>query len=94
MVTPVEIGLLLAVAAVVFGAYVIIKAVKPFIVNAIVGLIVLLIAGVLGFPVDVTPIVVLVVAIGGIPGALLVLLLAYFGVLFSPAAIAPLLGIL
>lgn len=93
MVTPIEIGLLLAVAAVVFGAYVVIKVVKPFIVNAVVGLIVLLIAGALGFPVDVTPIVILVVAIGGIPGALLVLLLAYFGVLFSPAAIAPLVGL-
>ncbi|MFB6266482.1 MAG: pro-sigmaK processing inhibitor BofA family protein [Halodesulfurarchaeum sp.] len=85
MVTPIEIGLLLAVAALAFGAYVVIKVVKPFIVNAVVGLVVLLIAGFLGFPVDVTPIVVLVVAVGGVPGALLVLLLAYFGVLFHPA---------
>ncbi|MFB6153845.1 MAG: pro-sigmaK processing inhibitor BofA family protein [Halodesulfurarchaeum sp.] len=85
MVTPIEIGLLLAVAALVFGAYVVIKVVKPFVVNAVVGLLVLLIAGFLGFPVDVTPIVVLVVAVGGVPGALLVLLLAYFGVLFHPA---------
>ena len=94
MVTPAEIGLLIAIAAIVLGAYAVIKVVKPFIVNAVVGLIVLLIAGFLGFPVNVTWIVVLVVAIGGIPGALLVLLLSYFGVMFSPGALFPLVALL
>jgi hypothetical protein len=85
MVTPLEIGILLVLAALVVGAYAVIKVVKPFIVNAVLGLIVLFLAGFLGFPVSVTPIVVLVVAVGGIPGAILVLLLAHFGVLFHPA---------
>ena len=89
-----EIGLLVAVALAVYVAYRILRAIKPFIVNAVLGLIVLLIASFFGFKVAVTPIVVLIVAIGGIPGALLVLLLAYFGVLFSPAMIAPALGLL
>ena len=89
MVTPIEIGLLLAVAALVFGAYVVIKVVKPFIVNAVLGLLVLFVASFLGFSVSVNWIVLLIVALGGIPGALLVLLLAWFGVLFSPALLVP-----
>ncbi|MDR5656048.1 pro-sigmaK processing inhibitor BofA family protein [Halodesulfurarchaeum sp. HSR-GB] len=86
MATPIELGLLLAVAVAVIAAYLVLRALKPFIINAVLGLLVLLVAGVLGFEVAITPIVVLVVAIGGIPGAILVLLLAYFGILFGPAA--------
>jgi C4-dicarboxylate transporter len=86
MATPVELGLLLAVVAVVVVTYLVLRALKPFIVNAVLGLLVLAIAGLLGFEVAVSPIVVLIVAVGGIPGAILVLLLAYFGVLFGPAA--------
>ena len=86
MATPIELGLLLIVAAAVLVAYLILRALKPLIVNAVLGLVVLAIAGFLGFEVAITPIVVLVVAVGGIPGALLVLLLAHFGVLFGPAA--------
>ncbi|MFB6114002.1 MAG: pro-sigmaK processing inhibitor BofA family protein [Halodesulfurarchaeum sp.] len=90
MVTPLEIGLLVLVAAVIFGAYAIIKVVKPFIVNAVIGLVVLAIAGFLGFGVNITWVAVLIVAIGGIPGALLVLLLGHFGILFSPVGLLPL----
>lgn len=86
MATPVELGLLLAVVAVVIVTYLVLRALKPFIVNAVLGLLVLAIAGVLGFEVAVSPIVVLIVAVGGIPGAILVLLLAHFGILFGPAA--------
>ncbi|MFW6004766.1 MAG: pro-sigmaK processing inhibitor BofA family protein [Halodesulfurarchaeum sp.] len=86
MATPIELGLLLFVAVAVIVAYVLLRAIKPFVINAVLGLVVLLIAGFLGFEVAITPIVILVVAVGGIPGALLVLLLAYFGVLFGPAA--------
>ena len=86
MATPVELGLLLAVVAIVVVTYLVLRALKPFIVNAVLGLLVLAVAGLLGFEVAVSPIVVLIVAVGGIPGAILVLLLAYFGVLFGPAA--------
>ncbi len=92
MATPIEFGLLLLVAVAVIAAYVVLRALKPFIINAVLGLIVLAIAGFLGFDVAVSPIVVLVVAVGGIPGALLVLLLAHFGVLFGPAAAAVAMG--
>ena len=86
MATPFELGLLLAVAAVVLGAYLVLRVLKPFVINAVLGLLVLAIAGFLGVEVAVTPIVVLIVAVGGIPGALLVLLLGHFGLLFGPAA--------
>jgi hypothetical protein len=85
MATTLEIGLAVLVLVALFGAYRVIRAVKPFIVNAVVGLIVILLAQFLGAPVEVTPLALLVVAIGGFPGALLVILLAYVGVAFAPA---------
>lgn len=86
MVTTLEVGLLLGVLALLFGAYTVIKTVTPFIVNAVVGVIVLVVASFLGIGVEITPITVLVCAIGGIPGALLVILLAYLGVAFAGMA--------
>jgi hypothetical protein len=86
MVTTLEIGLLVAVLALLFGAYTIIKAVKPFIVNAVVGVVVLVVASFLGVGVEITPVAVLICAVGGIPGAILVLLLAYTGIAFAGMA--------
>lgn len=86
-ITGLEAAVLLVILALILGAYTIIRAVRPFIVNAIVGLLVLLVLGWLGFGVVVTPIVVLIVAIGGVPGAILVVLLAYLGVVFTPAVL-------
>jgi len=48
MVTPIEIALLILVLALLFGAFRIIKTVKPLIVNAIVGVIILVVANVAG----------------------------------------------
>lgn len=87
MVTPIEIALLVIALALLFGAYRIIRAVKPFIVNAVVGVIVLLIASFLGFGVEITPIAVLICAVGGVPGAILVILLAYLGIAFAGMAV-------
>ena len=60
MVTTLEIGLLVGVLALLFGAYAVIKTVKPFIVNAVVGVIVLVIASFLGIGVEITPVAILV----------------------------------
>lgn len=90
MVSGFEIALLALVIVALVGAHRAIKTVKPLIVNAVVGLIVLWLANVLGFGVVVTPIVVLIVALGGVPGAVLVLLLAYLDVLFQPLVLLPL----
>ena len=88
MVTTLEVVLLLVVLALLLGAYRVIRVVRPFIVNAIVGLVVLLIASALGASVALTPLVVLLCAVGGVPGALLVLLLAYLDVAFSASVAA------
>lgn len=84
MVTALEIGILFAVLVLLLGSYRIIHTVQPFIVNAVVGLIVLILASMFGFGVEITAIVLLIVAIGGLPGALLVVLLAYLGIAFVP----------
>ena len=91
MVTATEIALLILVLALLFGAFRIIKTVKPLIVNAIVGVIILVVANVagLGLGVAITPIAVLVCAVGGVPGAILVILLAYLEIAFA-GTVAPL----
>ena len=89
MVTTTELALLVLVLALLLGAYRIISVVKPFIVNAVVGLLVLLGATYVGVGVAITPMAVLVCALGGIPGAALVVILAYVDVAFA-ASVAPL----
>lgn len=90
MVTGIELALLALVVVALVGAHRVIKTVKPLIVNAVVGLVVLLLANFLGYGVVVTPVVVLIVALGGVPGAVLVLLLAYLDILFQPLVLLPL----
>jgi hypothetical protein len=92
MVTTLEVALLLVLLALLLGAYRVIRTVKPFIMNAIVGLLVLLIASTLGANVALTPLVVLICAVGGVPGAILVLLLAFLDIAFV-ASVAPLAGL-
>jgi len=87
MVTTLEIGLLVVALAVLFGVYTLLKAIKPLVVNAIVGVIVLVIASFLGIGVEITPIAVLICAVAGIPGAILVIVLAYAGVAFAGIAL-------
>ena len=89
MVSTTEIALLILALALLFGAFRIIETVKPLIVNAIVGVIILVIANVVGLGVSITPIAVLVCAIGGVPGAVLVILLAYLDIAFA-GMVAPL----
>ncbi|MDZ7702320.1 MAG: pro-sigmaK processing inhibitor BofA family protein [Halobacteriales archaeon] len=90
MATGFELLLLAAVVAALFGVHRVIKTVKPLVVNAVVGLVVLLVANALGFGVAVTPVVVLIVALAGLPGAILVILLAQLGLLFQPLVLLPL----
>lgn len=87
MVTPIEAGLVLVVLVVLFGVFRVIRAVKPLILNAVIGLLVLLGAGLVGLGVQITPVVVLLVAFGGVPAAVLVIILAHIGVVFQTAVI-------
>jgi len=88
MVTTTELVLLVLVLALLLGAYRIIRTIKPFIVNAVVGLVVLLIASFFGLGVEMTPLAVVICAVGGVPGALLVVVLAYLDIAFA-GAVAP-----
>lgn len=59
-------------------------------VNAVVGLVLLFVANLLGLGVQISALTLLICAILGVPGAILVILLAVFNIAFS-AAIVPLL---
>ena len=89
MVTPTEIGLLVLALALLFGAYRIVNTIKPLIINAIVGVIVLIVANVAGLGVAISAVAVLVCAVGGLPGAVLVILLSILDIAFVGTA-APL----
>ncbi len=87
MVTTVELGVVLVAIVLLLGGYRVINAITPLIANAVGGLFALVLAAVFGFGVEITPIVLLIVAIGGIPGAILVVVLAYLGVAFVPVVL-------
>ncbi|ELY64890.1 pro-sigmaK processing inhibitor BofA family protein [Natrinema versiforme] len=83
--TGLEILLVVIVLVLVLAAAQFVRAVSPFIINAVVGLVVLYVAQVVfGLGIVVTPIVIAIVAIGGVPGSVLVLALSLFGVAFVP----------
>ena len=85
MLTGLEIALLAVVLVLIAGAATIVNAVKPFLLNAAVGLLALVVAEALfGIEVALTVLALLVVAVGGLPGAVLVILLSTFGVAFVP----------
>lgn len=88
MVTALEVGLLLVALALLFGAYKVIRTMKPFIVNAIVGILALLVVQALGIEVAITPFAILITALAGLPGAVLVAMLALLKVAFVPGAIS------
>lgn len=88
MVTPIEIALVLVALLAVLVAYRILKKAKALAVNAIVGVVLLLIADVLLIEVQITVWAVIICAFAGIPGAILVVLLAYLDIAFAAAVAA------
>jgi hypothetical protein len=78
-----EIGILLLVILAVIVAYLILKSAKYFIVNTIFGLIVLVLGNIIfKLGIAYSGLALLVCAIGGIPGAALVIFLHILGVAF------------
>ncbi len=73
--------LVLAVLAVI-AVYYVLKSIKYLIVNTIMGLILLAAANLFGVGIPYEPVVILVCALGGIPGAILVILLHVLGIAF------------
>jgi hypothetical protein len=75
-----DVGLILLFIVIVFGAFLIMRSLKNFVVNAIMGLVILIIANVVaGLGIGYSWLVVLICGIGGILGAFLVILLHFLG---------------
>lgn len=78
-----EILIILAAIVIAYLLYQVLKTVKNMVVNAIMGLLVLVIANtVLGLGIAYSWVVILTCAIAGVVGAILVILLHYVGIFF------------
>jgi hypothetical protein len=76
----IELGLIVLIIAVIFGAILILRSLKNFIVNAVVGLLILFLANTFaGLGIGYSWIVILICGIGGILGALLVIVIHILG---------------
>ncbi|HOV51326.1 MAG: hypothetical protein A4E44_01393 [Methanosaeta sp. PtaB.Bin018] len=76
----IEAGLALLLIVILFGALLILRSIKDFIINAIVGLVILFLANaVAGLGIGYSWLVVLICGIGGVLGAFLVILLHFLG---------------
>ncbi|GAA0669284.1 pro-sigmaK processing inhibitor BofA family protein [Natronoarchaeum mannanilyticum] len=65
---------------------------KPLFINAIVGLVILVVANVAGLAVQISLATLLICTIVGVPGAILVVLLALFDVAFAATVVPVLAG--
>ncbi len=75
-----DAGLILLFIVIVFGAFLIMRSIKNFVVNAIMGLLILIMANaVAGLGIGYSWLVVLICGIGGVLGAFLVILLHFLG---------------
>jgi hypothetical protein len=75
-----DAGLILLFIVIVFGAFLIMRSLKNFVVNAIMGLLILIMANaVAGLGIGYSWLVVLICGIGGVLGAFLVILLHFLG---------------
>lgn len=77
----IEAGLVLLIVVIVFGAFLILRSIKNFIINAVVGLVILFLANaVVGLGIGYSWLVILICGIGGILGAFLVILMRFMGI--------------
>lgn len=84
MAIGLELGLLVFGLVALLLAARLVRVLRPLIVNTIVGLVVFLVASALGVDVAVTSLTLVIVALGGLPGAVLVILLSLLNVAFVP----------
>jgi hypothetical protein len=79
----IDAGLILLFIVIVFGSFLILRSIKNFVVNAVMGLVILFLANaVAGLGIGYDWLVVLICGIGGILGAFLVILLHFLGFAF------------
>lgn len=79
----VEIGLLLLILAIVVGIIVLLKSIKQFVLNALIGLAVLFIVNtVAGLGIAYSWVVILICTLGGFLGAIIIIILRLLGIAF------------
>jgi hypothetical protein len=76
----IDAGLILLFTVIVFGIFLILRSIKNFVINAIMGLVILILANaVAGIGIGYSWLVILICGIGGVLGAFLVILLHFLG---------------
>jgi energy-coupling factor transporter transmembrane protein EcfT len=76
----IELGLIVLIIAIIFGALLILRSLKNFIINAVVGLVILFLVNTFaGLGIGYSWLVILICGIGGILGALLVIVIHILG---------------
>jgi hypothetical protein len=77
----IELSLLLLIIVIIFGAVLVLRSLKNFAINAIVGLLILFLANTfVGLGIGYSWLVIIICALGGILGAVLVIALNLIGV--------------
>jgi hypothetical protein len=77
----IDTGLILLFIVIVFGIFLILRSIKNFVINAIMGLVILYLAdAVAGLGIGHSWLVILICGIGGVLGAFLVILLHFLGI--------------
>jgi hypothetical protein len=75
-----DTGLVLLLIVIVFGTFLILRSIKNFVINAVMGLVILILANaVAGLGIGYSWLVILICGIGGVLGAFLVILLHFLG---------------
>ena len=87
MVTAIEVGVLIAAVIGLLLAIRYRRTVRALAINAIIGLLVLAVANAIGIGVELSVWTLLVCAIAGLPGALLVIILALLDIAFVAATV-------
>jgi hypothetical protein len=81
MMIMIETGLIVLGLVIVFGAFIILRSIKHFVINAVIGLLILFVANsVAGLGIGYSWLVILICAIGGTLGAILILVLHFMGI--------------
>jgi hypothetical protein len=76
----IELGLIVLIIAIIFGAILILRSLKNFVVNAVVGLVILFLVNTFaGLGIGYSWLVILICGIGGTLGALLVIVIHILG---------------
>jgi len=79
----IDLVLVILIIAIIFGLFIILKSITHFIVNAIIGLILLYLANTfLGLGIAYSWLVIIICAIGGVLGAILVIVIHLLGLGF------------